>query len=104
MKKKVNAEKNVPNWEPNENDYVLIFVETFDEILGLFEYREAGHNLPKYANMLLCDYLKEMQLEYIPDYTQFMRILHPDYILEYRAYGSRVQINYTKREFFESRY
>ena len=76
--KKVNAERNCPKWVSNEKDYQLVFCE----VDGY--WRECGHNIPKYANMLLADYLSLMCLS-IPDYTQFMRIIAPNYRFEYRS-------------------
>ena len=90
-KKIVNISRNCPNWVANENDYMLLFCE----VDGL--WRECSHNIEKFSDMLLSDYLSYMNIV-INDYTQFMRILAPDYHLEYRANGARVRIDYTKRE------
>lgn len=90
MSKKIS--KNVPNYLPTEDDYVLLFMPDDN---GL--WREMSNNLNKYYRMLLCDYLAEMEL-FIPDYCQFMRIITPDEWIEYRAYGERVMISYVKRE------
>lgn len=80
--------KNVPNWVANEKDYRLLFCLVEDE------WRECSHNLPKYNNMLLADYLAEMQI-CIPDYTQFLRIYDDERNLhfEYRCYGGRIRID-----------
>lgn len=86
--------RNSSKFYPNLDDYQLVFV------LVNGEFRECGHDIPRYANMLLSDYLLEMNLFNIPDYTQFLRILHPDYLLEFRSYGGRIRIDYKKREDF----
>lgn len=81
---------NKPDWLPNENDYVLVFMPV-DCI-----WREVGHEIPKYINMTLADYQSEIGL-YVPDYTQFLRIVADDYCIEYRAYDCmRVTIHYQK--------
>lgn len=90
--------RNVPNWVANPDDYELVFMPVKEPDSDLMIWREVGHILPEYANMTLADYLAKMSL-FIPDYCQFMRVLHPDYNLEYRAFGSRVRIDFTKREF-----
>lgn len=82
------AEKNKIDWFPTENDYELVFVE----VDGL--WREVSHNVAKYNNMLLCDYLAQIGIQ-IPDYTQFLRVLDPERNLhfEYRCFGGRVRID-----------
>lgn len=92
MDKKSQTFRNVPNWSPSEDDYQLVFCM----VDGV--YRECGHDIPKYRNMILSDYFTEMNLV-VPDYCQFMRVIHPDYYLEYRANGGRIRIDYKKREF-----
>lgn len=99
MLQKVTAKRNIPNWMPNDDDYELVFMEVYNGI-DRFEMREVGHNIPKYNNMLLCDYLDELGL-YVPDYTQFLRVVNPEYHFEYRAYGGRVRIDYEKRKDIE---
>lgn len=96
MSRPVNHGKNVPDWLPSENNYQLVFCD----VDGVF--RECGHDIPKYRDMILSDYFNEMHLV-VPDYCQFMRVLHPDYLLEYRAFGGRIRIDYKKRE-IESMY
>lgn len=93
MQKKVQTFRNCPNWLPNDHDYQLFFVE----VDGV--WRELGHDMPKYANCILSDYLAIMNLYNIPDYTQFLRIIHPDYYLEFRHYGGCIRIDYHEREF-----
>lgn len=88
MSKKL-VEKNLPAWYPTEEDYELVFCE----VNGF--WRECSHNVPKYKDMLFCDYLAELGI-CIPDYTQFMRICAPDYHFEYRAYGGRIRVDYKK--------
>lgn len=95
MSRKVTASKNVPDWIPSEDDYELVFCEVGNGETGCF-WRECSHNIPKYSDMLLSDYLSSLGL-CIPDYTQFLRICAPDYHLEYRAYGGRVRIDYEKK-------
>lgn len=88
---KVNASKNVPDWFPSEDDYVLVFCE----VQGY--WRECSNNVPKFNHMLLADYLSSLGL-CIPDYTQFIRILNPEYHFEYKSFGGRVTIYYNKTE------
>lgn len=89
MSKKIS--KNLPNWLPTDDDYVLLFMP--DE---KGDWREMSNNLNKYYGMLLCDYLQLMQLQ-VPDYCQFMRIISEDEWIEYRVYGNRITISYNKR-------
>lgn len=80
---------NVPGWHSTENNYVLVFTV----VDGL--WIEVGHDVPKYKNMLLCDYLHEIGVQ-VPDWTQFLRVLDEDRHMrfEYRAVNSmRVVIN-----------
>lgn len=88
MSRKVIAEKNIPDWLPTENDYQLVFCV----VDGL--WIELGHNLSKYNNITLAEYLQDMNI-CIPDYTQFLRIIDPERNLhfEYRSYGGRVRID-----------
>lgn len=85
--------RNIPNWFPSENDYTLVFMEVKDPD-GELRWREVSHNLAKYNNMLLAEYLLSVGL-YIPDFTQFLRIIDRESNLhfEYRAYGGRVRID-----------
>ena len=81
--------KNLPDWQPSETDYVLVFCD----IDGV--WRECSHNLPEYSNMMLADYLHHIEIQ-VPDYTQFLRVM--DYerniLFVYKAYNcARVQIN-----------
>lgn len=89
-KKKINISRNCPEWVANENDYILCFCE----VDGL--WRECSHNIPIFSDWLLSDYLSYMNIV-VNDYTQFMRVLAPHYMLEYRANGARVRIDYKKR-------
>lgn len=90
--KKIDAEKNVVGYFPTEKDYQLVFcpVDAGDH----YEWRELGHNIPKYNNMLLADYLQDMNI-CVPDFTQFLRIIDDERNLhfEYRCYGGRVRID-----------
>lgn len=80
--------RNVPDWSPSDSDYQLVFCD----VDGF--YRECGHDIPKYRDVLLSDYLLEMNI-FIPDYTQFIRIIDLERSLhfEYRSYGGRVCID-----------
>lgn len=89
--KNVQVIKNVPNYHATDDDYILVFVPFED---GL--WREAGHNIKRYNNIIMSDYLSELGL-CIPDYTQFMRVMRPDSVIEYRTYGNRCTISYCKR-------
>lgn len=91
--------KNIPDWIPSEDDYTLVFMEVKDPD-GWMSWREVSHNLAKYSNILLSEYLLIMKL-YIPDYTQFLRIINREdnYHFEYRSYGGRVRIDYHKLEY-----
>lgn len=79
--KKEKLRPNVPNWYPTDTDYVLVFMP----VDGL--WIEVGHDLPKFKNMLLCDFLQHIGV-CIPDWTQFLRIIDEErkLLLEYRAY------------------
>lgn len=90
--------KNVPDWFPTDSDYELVFMEVKDPD-GYLRWREVSHNLEKFSNMMLADYLLHIGL-YIPDYTQFLRIINRERNLhfEYRAYGGRVRIEVTNIE------
>lgn len=88
--------KNCPNWVANERDYQLVFMPVLNVVTRNYEYREVGHDIPKFRNMMLADYLSDMGL-YIPDYTQFLRIISPEYHFEYRAYNNariRIDVKY----------
>lgn len=87
----VNMEKYRPNkrnYYPNELDYVLVFMP----IDGI--WREVGHDIVKYRDMLLSDYLLQVGLV-LPDYCQFCRVVREEEQIEYRAYNShRITISY----------
>lgn len=83
---------NKPNYFPNEKEYVLVFMP----IDGI--WREVGHDIPKYNNILLADYLAEKQL-FLPDCTQFCRVIRDNELFEYRAYDClRVTIYYCHKD------
>ena len=85
-----NYSPNQRGWRPTEDDYVLVFMP----VDGL--WRELSHDIPKYANMVLSDYLAEIGL-FVPDDCQFMRIVSDTEYIEYRAYDcNRVVIHYQK--------
>lgn len=75
--------RNVPHWHPAENDYVLVFMP----VDGL--WIEVGHDIPKYKNMTLADYLQHMNI-IVPDWTQFLRVIDEErrMLFEYRAYDA----------------
>lgn len=80
---------NANNYTPSEHFYSLVFMP---DKLGY--WRELGHDVPKFNDILLSDYLAYMNLT-IPDYCQFMRIVTDLYTLTYKAYDAlRVQIIY----------
>ena len=72
---------NVPNWHPTDTDYVLVFMP----VDGL--WIEVGHDVPKFKNVLLADFLQYIGV-YVPDWSQFLRVIDEDRKLffEYRAY------------------
>lgn len=85
---------NVKGWRANENDYVLMFMP---DKQGM--WRELGHEIPKYNNILFADYLSELAIN-VPDYTQFLRIISDEFLFEYRAYDvNRVVIRFQKNLF-----
>ena len=97
---KIETFKNVPNWVANERDYQLVFVPTHNIVTNIFEYREAGHDIPKYRNILLADYLLDIGV-CVPDFTQFLRVITEDFRFEYRAYNNariRIDVKYFDNE------
>lgn len=74
-----------------ENNYTLVF--TFEDC----EWREKGHTVPKYIDILLSDYLAEIGL-IVPDYTRYLEILSADVYIVYRVYENfRISIHYEKK-------
>ena len=49
--------KNKPNWQPSLSDYLLVF----REVDGI--WREVSGNIPAYRNMILADYLAQIDIE-----------------------------------------
>lgn len=83
---------NQRGWRPSENDFVLVFMP----VNGF--WREVAHDIPKYSDILLSDFLSIMNLQ-IPDYTQFLRIISDDMYLAYRHCDSQritIRILYNK--------
>lgn len=87
-KRKVEIFRNQLDWFPSDNDYQLVFMD----VDGF--YRECGHCVPSFSDMLLSDFLSSININ-IPDYTNFLRIYDPERNLhfEYRSYGGLVRID-----------
>lgn len=83
--------KNVPNWRASINDYMLAFMW----VNGY--WREVSGNIPKYANMILADYLDEVGIN-LPDDCIFCRIKRDGEMWEYRVSGGLIRIFYKLRE------
>lgn len=79
--------KNVPNWQPSKKDYLLIFryVEGY--------WREISGNIPKFENMVLADYLAEIDIQ-LPDDCTFCRVSRDWWTWEYRANGGQIRVNF----------
>ena len=74
-----------------KENYTLVF--TFEDC----EWREKGHSIPKYSDILLSDYLVEIGLN-VPDYTRYLEILSDDLYIIYRVYDNfRITIHYQKK-------
>lgn len=48
--------------------------------------------------IVLADFLESISVPYIPDFTQFLRIIEPERLLEYRAYGGTICITIKNRD------
>ena len=74
-----------------ENNYTLVF--TFEDCV----WREKGHTVPKYNDILLSDYLAEIGLNVL-DYTRYLEILSDHVYIVYRVYEDfRITIHYQKK-------
>lgn len=82
--------KNVPGWKPTKDDYMLAFRQLNDGF-----WREISGNIPEYNNMILADYLDEIDVN-IPDDCIFCRIKRIDEQIEFRQNSGLIRIFYKK--------
>ena len=79
--------KNVPNWQPSLSDYLLVF----REVDGI--WREISGNIPEYKDMILADYLTQVEIE-VPAGCIFCRVCLADGLWEFRHNGGIIRVNY----------
>lgn len=80
-------EKNRPNWQPSLSDYLLVF----REVDGI--WREVSGNVPAYKDMILADYLAQIEIE-VPDGCTFCRVSLADGQWEFRQNGGIIRVFY----------
>lgn len=78
--------KNVPNWVPSESDYRLVF----RQIDGI--WREISGNLPRVSNIVLADYLSQLEID-LPDGCTFMRIDREGWHFQLKQHGGLIIID-----------
>lgn len=79
--------KNSPNWQPSLSDYLLVF----REVDGI--WREISGNVPAYQDLILADYLAQIQIA-VPDGCTFCRVSLADGQWEYRLNGGTIRVFY----------
>lgn len=79
--------KNRPNWQPSLSDYLLVF----REVDGI--WREVTGNVPAYKDMILADYLAQIEIE-VPDGCTFCRVALADGQWEFRQNGGLIRVYY----------
>ena len=85
--RKENYSKNSPNWQPSPSDYLLVF----REVNGI--WREVSGNVPAYRDMILADYLAQIEIA-VPDGCTFCRVSLADGQWEYRQNGGTIRVFY----------
>ena len=82
--------KNKRGWKPTKDDYLLAF-----RCLDDGYWREISGNIPEYSNMILADYLDEIDMN-LPDDCIFCRVRRTDEEIEFKQYSGIIYISYKK--------